>query len=68
MKVERDPRRVVIDTKVWISAALSHSGAPAQVVSRVLQRGVAVLAEQRKPLLDEQARQNLCGAAQYQRR
>ena len=33
-----------------------------------VQRGVAVLAEQRKPLLDEQARQNLFGAAQYQRR
>ena len=43
MKVERDPRRVVIDSNVWISAALSPSGAPAQVVSRVLQRGVAVL-------------------------
>ncbi len=33
-----------------------------------VQRGLAVLAEQRKPLLDEQARQNLFGAAQYQRR
>ncbi|MHB1668891.1 MAG: glutathione S-transferase N-terminal domain-containing protein [Thiomonas sp.] len=33
-----------------------------------VQRGVAVLAEQRKPLLDDQARQNLFGAAQYQRR
>ncbi len=33
-----------------------------------VQRGVAVLAEQRKPLLDEQARLNLFGAAQYQRR
>ncbi|SCC95208.1 putative S-transferase [Thiomonas sp. X19] len=33
-----------------------------------VQRGVAVLAEQRKPLLDDQARQNLFGAAQYQQR
>jgi GST-like protein len=33
-----------------------------------VQRGVEVLAEQRKPLLDEQARKNLFGAEQYQRR
>ena len=32
------------------------------------QRGLAVLAEQRKPLLDEQSRNNLFGEAQYQRR
>ena len=43
MKVERDSRRVVIDTNVWISAALSPSGAPAQCVRRVLQRGLVVL-------------------------
>lgn len=33
-----------------------------------VQRGLAVLAEQRKPLLDEQSRKNLFGEAQYQRR
>lgn len=33
-----------------------------------VQRGVNVLAEQRKPLLDEQARKNLFGAEQYLRR
>ena len=43
MKVERDSRRVVIDTNVWISASLSPSGAPAQWVRRVLQRGLVVL-------------------------
>ena len=35
--------RVVIDTNVWISAALSRGGAPAQVVRLVLKQGVAVL-------------------------
>ena len=34
--------RVVIDSNVWISAALSSSGAPAQVVARVLARGMPV--------------------------
>lgn len=34
--------RVVIDTNVWISAALSKAGAPAQVVRRVLSNGIAV--------------------------
>jgi GST-like protein len=33
-----------------------------------VQRGVAVLAERRKPLIDEQARRNLFGDAQYERR
>lgn len=41
---ERPPaRRVVLDTNVWISAALSRQGAPAQVVRRVLGQGVPVL-------------------------
>jgi uncharacterized protein len=35
-------RRVVVDTNVWISAALSTTGAPAQVLRRVLQQGVPV--------------------------
>lgn len=34
--------RVVLDTNIWISAALSKDGAPAQVVRRVLERGVPV--------------------------
>ena len=33
-----------------------------------VQRGVAVLADARKPLTDDKARQNLFGAAQYQKR
>ena len=35
-------RRVVLDSNVWISAALSRDSAPARVVRRVLERGVAV--------------------------
>ena len=34
--------RVVIDTNVWISAALSKTGVPAQVVRRVLSNGIPV--------------------------
>jgi len=37
--------RVVIDTNVWISAALSKEGAPAQVVRRVLAQGVPVFSK-----------------------
>nr|WP_145551934.1 glutathione S-transferase N-terminal domain-containing protein [Variovorax boronicumulans] len=33
-----------------------------------VQRGVAVLADRRKPITDDKARENLFGAAQYQRR
>jgi len=33
---------VVIDTNVWLSAALSPRGAPAQVVQQVLLQGLAV--------------------------
>ncbi len=40
MKVEA--LRVVIDTNVWISAALTPDGAPSKVVRRVLEQGVAV--------------------------
>lgn len=36
------PLRVVLDTNVWLSAALSPKGTPAQVVQRVLLQGVAV--------------------------
>jgi putative PIN family toxin of toxin-antitoxin system len=46
MKAESSQRtaahRVVIDTNVWISAALSKSGAPAQLVRHVLEHGLPV--------------------------
>ena len=35
----------VIDTNVWISAALSHAGAPARVVRHLLAHGVPVFSE-----------------------
>ena len=35
-------QRVVIDTKVWISAALTQQGAPAKLVRHVLERGIPV--------------------------
>ncbi len=38
--------KVVIDTNVWISAALSQTGAPAQVVRHVLRHGVPVVSRQ----------------------
>lgn len=38
--------RVVIDSNVWLSAALSSSGAPAQVVARVLARGMPVFSQE----------------------
>ena len=44
MKAERS-RRVVLDTNVWLSAALSPTGAPAQVVRDVLLQGLAVFSE-----------------------
>ena len=34
--------KAVLDTNIWISAALSQSGAPAAVVRHVLQNGVPV--------------------------
>lgn len=37
--------RVVIDTNVWLSAALSPTGAPSQVVRRVLANGVPVFSD-----------------------
>ena len=48
MRVETvHPRqnRVVIDTNVWLSAALSPAGAPAQVVRRVLSSRVPIFSE-----------------------
>ena len=35
-------KRVVLDTNIWLSAAISKSGAPAQVVRKVLQNGIPV--------------------------
>ena len=37
--------RVVVDTNVWISAALSTTGAPARVVEKVLKIGVPVFSD-----------------------
>ena len=36
---------VVVDTNVWLSAAFSSAGAPAQVLRRVLQTGVPVFSK-----------------------
>jgi putative PIN family toxin of toxin-antitoxin system len=38
----RHGQRVVLDSNVWISAALNREGTPALVVRRVLQRGIPV--------------------------
>ena len=38
-------KRVVVDTNIWLSAAISKSGSPAQVVRRVLQMGVPVFSQ-----------------------
>ena len=40
-----DKKRVVLDTNIWLSAAISKSGAPAQVVRKVLQIGVPVFSK-----------------------
>lgn len=39
--MKAEPVRVVIDSNVWISAALAQDGAPARLVRRVLEQGVA---------------------------
>jgi uncharacterized protein len=44
MRAERE-RLVVLDTNVWLSAALSPNGAPAQVMRAVLLHEVAVFSE-----------------------
>lgn len=43
--MKAESTRVVVDTNVWISAALSPAGAPALVVRRVLAHAVPVLSE-----------------------
>lgn len=40
-----DNKRVVLDTNIWLSAAISKSGTPAQVVRRVLQNGIPVFSK-----------------------
>jgi uncharacterized protein len=40
-----DKNLVVLDTNIWLSAAISKSGAPAQVVRRVLQMGIPVFSK-----------------------
>lgn len=44
MRAERQ-RLVVLDTNVWLSAALSPNSTPAQVVRAVLLQGLAVFSE-----------------------
>jgi uncharacterized protein len=44
MKAER-PRWVVLDTNIWLSAALSPSGRPAQLMHAVLLRGQVVFSD-----------------------
>ena len=41
-EASRRRQRVVLDSNVWISAALSRQGAPAQLVRRVLAAGLPV--------------------------
>ena len=45
MRAETLAKRVVVDTNVWLSAALSPTGAPSQVVRRVLAHGVPVFSD-----------------------
>ncbi|MBN8493392.1 MAG: putative toxin-antitoxin system toxin component, PIN family [Burkholderiales bacterium] len=47
MKVDpqRSQRRIVVDTNVWISAALSRDGAPGQLSRRVLAEYTPVFSE-----------------------
>jgi putative PIN family toxin of toxin-antitoxin system len=45
MKADALDKRVVVDTNVWLSAALSPAGAPSQVLRRVLADGVPVFSD-----------------------
>ena len=45
IKVKVDAKRVVLDTNIWLSAAIATSCAPAQVVRRVLQHGMPVFSK-----------------------
>lgn len=45
MKADSAANRVVVDTNVWLSAALSPQGAPSQLLRRVLAVGVPVFSD-----------------------
>lgn len=45
MKADATSQRVVVDTNIWISAALTSEGVPALVARRVLARGIPVFTE-----------------------
>jgi len=45
VRAETLAKRVVVDTNVWLSAALSPTGAPSQVLRRVLAHGVPVFSD-----------------------
>jgi len=45
MKVDILAKRVVVDTHIWLSAALSVAGPPALVIQRVLSCGVPVFSD-----------------------
>ena len=45
MKADAPANRVVVDTNVWLSAALSPQGSPSQVLKRVLAFGVPVFSD-----------------------
>jgi len=45
MKADAPANRVVVDTNVWLSAALSPQAAPSQVLKRVLAFGVPVFSD-----------------------
>lgn len=48
----RHGQRVVLDSNVWISAALNREGTPALVVRRVLQQGIPVFSAATFPELE----------------
>ncbi|MDR3368835.1 putative toxin-antitoxin system toxin component, PIN family [Rhodoferax sp.] len=45
MRADAQSTRIVVDTNVWLSAALSPTGAPSQVLRRVLAQGVPVFSD-----------------------
>ena len=45
MKVDILAKRVVLDTNIWLGAALSVAGPPALVIQRVLSCGVPVFSD-----------------------
>ena len=45
MKADAPANRVLVDTNVWLSAALSPQGSPSQVLKRVLAFGVPVFSD-----------------------